>query len=438
MRSVILRSVVPRVVLLHALALSLAGCNVEETLHAMVAGQNANAAAQPGEQLALAEHWTCPMHAHVVQDHPGSCPICGMDLVETSPAGGHEAGVVVDTATRQRMGVRLATAELRRISRPLSTYGTVAVDPRNALEVTSKTEGWIVKLHVGAVGERVRAGQALYEVYSPTLIQKQREYLRQDERRRQLRNSVASQPDTYKDILANIEREGALARRQLALDGLDEALLREIETRNDALEFVPIRAQQDGIVLEIATQPGAAVGVSDPILRLADIARVWVDVTLYEDQLDWLRGNEAVQLRAAKGGRWSGEGRLEFVSHVIDTATRTLRGRVMVDNDQELLRPGMLLDVTIQTNSHEALVVPRSALLRSGRSEHVMVHHGDGRFVPTPVVAGVETGEWVEIVEGIAPAASVAVNGQFLLDSAAALADTWQRAQIADGAAGAM
>lgn len=124
--------------------------------------------------------WICPMHPEIMQNHPGTCPICGMDLVQSkdSAAHNHDHGIHIDTASIQKLGVRLASIKKTSLSQEIRTYGNVIVDGDTLYNVHTKVDGWIKKLNINSVGQQIRKGQIIYEIYSPDLIAQQKEYLR--------------------------------------------------------------------------------------------------------------------------------------------------------------------------------------------------------------------------------------------------------------------
>jgi Cu(I)/Ag(I) efflux system membrane fusion protein len=360
-----------------------------------------------------------------VQDHPGTCPICGMELVATSAS--EHTGVIVDAATWQKLGMRVAAAEQKRLTRRIATHGTVAVDQSSITHMSPKYEGWIRKLHVQAVGERVRAGDVIYEIYSPELIARQRDYLKVVDRRNQVRRMLPDPTAVENETLMMLAAEGMRQRLQMFYEDMGPEFLQEIESRKEPLDLVAIRAPRDGIVTDIGAREGAFVTSMTNIVSLADLSRVWVDITLYEDQLAWVRDGDEVTVSFSGADAPQLTGKLRIASPLLDPQTRTVRARMTVANRGEHLRPGEYADVTVQAQSRKSLAVPRTALLRTGTGTLVMRHAGDGRFVPTVVDVGLESPFWAEIKSGLSAGEEVAVNGQFLLAAEASIQDTLAR-----------
>jgi len=375
--------------------------------------------------------WVCPMHPHILQDHPGSCPICGMDLVEMAGGAGHRGGdaMQVDTALQQRIGVRLATVTPRRLSRDVHAYGTVAVDEGSLHAVNSSVDGWISKLHVSAVGQRVAAGQLLYEIYSPELVQRQREYIELLQRRDQLLESGDGLYGQAAQLAASLARERIWTREKLAYSGISTRTLDQIERTYRTIDQVPVYASQAGYVTQFGAREGAYVTPMTTLLSLADNTIVWIDIALYPDQLEWIREGDEVKVLSPDPDQPPLEGRLTFAMPTVDTATRTVRARLSVNNAGRSLRPGQFVDVVITARPRNVLAVPSSAVIRTGRGERVMLAREGGHFMPVPVATGIETADYTEIIDGLQEGAQVAVSGQFLLDAAASMNDSMRRMQ---------
>jgi Cu(I)/Ag(I) efflux system membrane fusion protein len=164
----------------------------------------------------------------------------------------------------------------------------------------------------------------------------------------------------------------------------------------------------------------------DPLFSFADLSQVWVDVPLYPDQIAWVKEGDRVTIRLPPGMR-DIKTRLKFIAPTVDSTTRTVLARLSVNNAKYKLPIGSFLDVTIHAKPHKALVVPRSAVMRTGKGDMVIVAEGNGHFTPVKVETGIETDDAIEITSGLQAGDQVAVNGQFLLDAAASMSDAAQR-----------
>jgi Cu(I)/Ag(I) efflux system membrane fusion protein len=374
--------------------------------------------------------WVCPMHAHIVQDHPGNCPVCGMDLVSAPGARQHaEPGVTVDPATIQRLGVRLAEARQQPLSREIHTYGEVVIDQSTLVNISPKTDGWIRSISVHAAGDPVRAGEPLYAIYSPELIQRQREYIDVLRRRDKLLSSFTTITGQNAQALASLARQRRRLRDKFLYTDLTRQQLEDLEAFRRPQDVVTIQSPVSGFASQVNARAGDYVSPLTTLLSVATTASVWVNIEIYPDQSAWVAEGDTVLVRIATPRLRSVRGTLRFASPVATGAARTRTARLTLDNTELGLTPGTLVEAVIVSAPRSALVVPRSAILHSGRGDTVMLSRGDGHFTPTSVETGLETGELVEITRGLQAGDQVAVNGQFLLDAAASMNATRRRLQ---------
>jgi Cu(I)/Ag(I) efflux system membrane fusion protein len=384
--------------------------------------------------------WVCPMHPQIIRDQPGVCPICGMDLVEMDQPDtsqpGHSHGVRLNTATQQRLGVRLAAAKWQTLSQDIHTYGNVAADESLIFNLSAKVEGVIRKLHVSSVGQQVLAGQVLYEIYSPELIKLQHEFIDLLKEKDRLSKKMLSEDahisgqgmTTYEmmELGENTTKRIVFIEKFLYVDAGNE-LIEELNRTYRARDVVEVRAPQSGFVTKIEVHEGSSVKPMDNLLSFADLSHVWIDVTLYPDQLAWVKNGDQVTVKLPQSDTREIKTRLQFIAPMVDSATHTVQARLSVNNAKNLLLIGSFLDVIIHAKPHKALAVPRSAVMRTGKGDLVMLAEGSGYFTPVKVETGIETTDSIEITAGLHAGDQVAVNGQFLLDAAASMSDAVQR-----------
>lgn len=374
--------------------------------------------------------WVCPMHPEIMQDHPGTCPICGMDLVESKNPAAHDHSIHVDSASIQKLGVRLARVIKSTVSQEIRVYGNVTADEGTLYNVHSKFDGWIKKSYIHSVGQRIEKGQVIYEIYSPELIMQQKEYLKFVARRNQILQTmgdVTLQENEYvMDLLMELSKE----RTKFLYEDIGTETIQQLEDSRQAVEVVKILAGESGVVTQINAREGSFATPSATLFTVADVAKVWVAVTLYPDQASQVKNGDDVTITGPDGPgsrKQAIKAKLDFVNPVADN--NKVSARVAIDNSQLHLRPGGFVDMTIHAQAHGALVVPSSAVLRSGQGDVVMLHRGEGHFLPVYVETGIESGDLIEITDGIQQGAEVAVNGQFLLDSAASMSAAVERMQ---------
>lgn len=365
--------------------------------------------------------WVCPMHPEIMQDHPGTCPICGMDLVESKHHAGHEQGIQVDSATLQKLGVRLAVVKKSPVSLDVNAYGNVSLDEGRLYSVHSKFDGWIKKSYIHSVGQRIEKGQTIYEIYSPELVMQQKAYLAFLVRRNQIMQSIGDARMEENEFVMDLLQDLARERTKFLHENVSLDTVQRIEDTRQPIDVVKIVSEESGVVTQINAREGSFAPPSATLFTLGDVSRVWVTATLYPDQAADVKVGDEITLTGADGQRI--KGRLDFLSPLADNNKVTARASIVNSH----FRPGSFVDVTIHTQPREALVLPRSAVIHTGRGEMVMIFRGEGHFLPAYIDTGAETQDSIEVTDGLQTGAQVVVNGQFLLDSAASLNATAQR-----------
>jgi len=353
-------------------------------------------------------YWVAPMDPNYRRDKPGKSPM-DMDLVPVyANAAGDDSLVSIDPAVIQSLGVRTAAVERGKLWRLINAVGYVAFDERKLSHLHLRTEGWIEKLNVKSDGERVKKGDVLLELYSRELVNAQEEYVQA------LRGS--------NDYLERASRE------RLEALGMSSAQIKQVKRNKRAYQKVRILASQDGVVDSLNVREGMYVKPDTEVLTLADLSSIWLLVDIFERQADWVAAGQPaeVSLGYLPGRLWEGE--VEFVYPTIDPMTRTLQARLRFDNLDEALKPDMYADVRIYAGPKDAVLsIPREALIKTGDSERVIVALGEGKFRAQEVNAGIESGDFVEVISGLEEGDRVVTSGQFLIDSEASLRASFGR-----------
>jgi Cu(I)/Ag(I) efflux system membrane fusion protein len=381
----------------------------------------------PLAAASLPERYTCPMHPNIVQTGTGTCPICNMALVKLSDGStsSHSNLVHVDASTQQRMGVRLEVIQERDLHRSIKAFATIAPDASRTISVSAKIEGWIKRLHLQGVGQRIRAGQLLYEVYSPELEQKQRDYVglltRLDSLRGNSSSMEATSPGPNSAMIGSLAKERFRARRRLLAADIPEDVLDTLEKERRPLDVMPVRATQGGIVTSISVNEGRYINPMQPILIYTDQSQVWAEVTLYPDQIAWVNNGDTIKISSSLAKTTTFESHIDLYTLQIDPGSRTARLRLPLANASGSFVAGGYADVVIESSPRRALSIPRDALIRTGHGQFVVVSEGDGHFRSASVETGIEDDSFIEIVSGLTPGMEIAVNGQFLLDAASSI-----------------
>lgn len=359
-------------------------------------------------------YWVAPMDPNYRRDKPGKSPM-GMDLIPVYASQGSGSEVSISPVIVQNLGVRTSKAELTRLWRGIDTVGYVDYDESKVSHIHLRTEGWIEKLAVESEGDRFKKGEFLFDVYSPKLVNAQEELI------------AALNSGNKGLISASKERLSAL--------GISSKQIRQLEKDKQVKQRISIYAPQDGVVSDLPVREGMFVQPSMKVMTLGDLSSVWLLAEVFERQSAWVEVGQSaeVSLSFIPGKTW--QGKVEYIYPSLDPKTRTLKIRLRFDNPGEQLKPNMYANVKIFGGATaDTIVIPLAGLIRTGREERVIVATGEGKFEARKVKAGIESGEYVEILEGVNAGDDVVISGQFLIDSEASMRASINRMTLQPGA----
>lgn len=420
-------------------------------------------------QPATRRLWTCGMHPQVMQDTPGTCPICHMDLTPldlpgSAPAGDgpqilfyrhpsdpmtvspvpakDEAGndyqpvfaeapppptgpvdagpeVILEPGLIQRMNVTTTPVERADLVRSVSTVGIVEFDHELETTVTVKFRGYVEHVHVHLVGQKVRKGQALFDVYSPELVQTQQDLLSALAYAKRMEASGATSADARRRAQDLV---GA-ARERLRLWDISPSQIQRVEQEGKVARVLTVTAPASGVITrQLESLAGMEVSPGMGIYTITDVSRAWIAAELYEDQIASVRSQERASVRVDAFPGEVLEARVLAIEPWVERETRTVQVTLGLDNPGGRLRQGMYVNVDFEpVVSEGALLLPPQSILRTGTRNVVIVAKGEGRFAPRDVVLGQESAGRVEILSGLEEGEQVVTSAQFLIDSESSL-----------------
>ena len=344
-------------------------------------------------------YWVAPMDANYRRDEPGKSPM-GMDLVPVyaDEVDGQPGVVKIDPTIVNNLGVRTVLAERGELSRRIETVGYVGYDEDTVQHVHTRVDGWIEKLVTKASGDPVEKGQLLFELYSPTLVNAQEEYL------------VALRSSNKLLLKASRERLASL--------GVTSSEIARLDKERKIRRLVRVYAETDGVIAHLGVREGIFVTPATEIMSVAKLDTIWVIAEVFERQAAWVEAGQSakVELDYLPGEIW--DGTVDYVYPELDPKTRTLKVRLRFDNQSESLQPNMFARVTILGEGFGNVVhIPREALIRGGSVNRVVLALPEGRFRSQPVKVGIESGDRIAIREGISAGDLIVASGQFLIDS---------------------
>ncbi len=360
-------------------------------------------------------YWKAPMDPTYTRDGPGKSPM-GMDLVPecaSRETDSRDNAIKIDPATVQNIGVRTTRVERRDLSRSVRAVGRIAYDERRVTHAHTKVQGWVEKLFVDFVGQQVRQGQPLLEIYSPELVATQEELLLAAKYR------DATQASPFDDVRGGGESLFIATKRRLALWDIPDRDIDRLLESGEVKRTLTLYAPASGVITHLGVRSGMAVEPHLNLYTIADLSRVWVIADVYEYELPWLSLGQSASIELAYLRGEPMQGELTYIAPFLDPKTRTIEVRLELDNSDGKLKPDMFGSVVIQGTPHpDVLVVPSEAVIRSGTRTVAIVALGAGRFEPRNIQLGLETADgWIEVREGLRENEEIVVSGQFLIDS---------------------
>ncbi len=364
----------------------------------------ANAGKAPDGRKVL--YWHDPMVPGQRFDRPGKSPFMDMQLVPVYAEGASDdARVTISARQMQNFGMRTALAMEGRLETGFAAPGVIGIDERALVAVQARSQGYVEKLHVRAQYDSVTAGQPLADLYVPDWLAAQEEWLAL---------KASAQPAAL--------QLAAAARDRLRLLGMPDAEIARVEREGKPSARVTVTAPQGGIVWEIGARDGMAVMPGVTLFKLAGIGTVWITADVPEAQAGLVRVGAPVEARAAAFPERVLKGSVNALLPELNAQTRTVRARIVVANPGGILKPGMFATVSFAAPATASTVlVPAEAVIQTGKRSVVIVDAGEGRFIPTEVEVGRQSGDLAEIRKGIDAGQRIVVSGQFLVDSEANL-----------------
>lgn len=398
-------------------------------------------------------YWYDPMHPNYRSDKPGIAPDCGMDLVPMyegeekkenpqakvlyyydpkapeyksdkpglNPDTGNDLEPAYETAApgtvhisaekQQWIGIQTDVARVTAVAETLRAPGRVAVDETRIVRVTSRTEGWIEKVHANFTGRYVKAGEPMVEIYSPELVATQQEYLLALKARDTLEHSQVQGVAQAQSALVTA------ALRRLQHWGFNAADLQTLALRGEPQRTITIQAPSTGYVLERKALPNARVSPEMELYTLADLSRVWVVADVFEADAAQIRPGMAALIEPSYLPGRKIRATVTQILPQIDAETRTLKVRLDADNPDLLFKPELYANVEFPVSGAARLTVPADAVLDSGTRRVVYLDLGEGHFAPRAVETGQRVGGRVQILSGLKAGDRIVTGGAFLLDS---------------------
>jgi Cu(I)/Ag(I) efflux system membrane fusion protein len=352
-------------------------------------------------------YWTCTMHPQVHMDKPGSCPICGMDLIKkvadekVEPASDKDMANMVTLSGKKQVLANVSTIVVKKenLQEQVTAYSYLDFAENNRKTISARFNGRIEKLFVDKTGDYIKKGQPLFEIYSPDLVQAQNEYLIA------LNNS------------ANPNSLLKASKKKLEIFGLTPEQIQAIDKTKEISITLTYFSPISGTVIEKKVQEGVYVNEGTIIFDVAELSTLWNIAEVYENNLSNVKVGSSVKLhlRAYPGEEFNG--RVTFIYPVINSQTRTVKVRSEFSSLGGKLKPQMYGETVFNNAGGQGLLVPSDAVIIAGKRTVVWAKAGDGMFEARSVQIGNRFGDKYQILSGLNEGDEIAATGGFLIDS---------------------
>ncbi len=370
--------------------------------------------------------YTCPMHPQILEDHPGSCPICGMTLVKKSGQASEGAGISLNTVLQPVnssviSGVNAITPEQKQIPTTVSANGYLDFDTRTFNNIASRFSGRIEKLYIKYAFQEIHQGQRIFDIYSPDMVTAQQDLI---------------------FINKNSPQETGLinaARQKLLLLGMTSAEVNQVIKTGKPYYSLPVYSPYEGHVhdmphtqmenpadasppsdfannLPLSVKEGMYVDKGQTLFNVVNPHMLWAIIKIDPSSVSAIKLNQPVKITLPDLPGKNLYGKVNFIEPTLQNGDKTTSIRVYLDNMDHDLKVNSLIKAEIKSGSAEGLWIPRSALVDLGRTQIVWMKRG-AAYVAHQVNTGTTNGNEVQITKGLSVTDSLASNAQYLTDS---------------------
>jgi len=352
-------------------------------------------------------YYTCSMHPQVHEEHPGKCPICGMDLIAVPKSSKQATNEVHLNEQQIRLGnIQVDTIRNRSIGDKMVLAGTLNFNQQKLSSISTRVEGRIEKLYIKKTGDYVHKGDKLYDLYSEQLNNAKQEYV-----------TAVEEQNTVGNTLINYKALVESAKNKLLLWGVAAAQIDELANNKQASVLTSFYATEDGYVTALNVQEGGYAMEGATVMQLADLSTLWAEAQVYTTQMNAFNQTDNISVQVPDLNNQTITGNIDFVNPEINPDTRINLVRVTIPNANNFLHPGMPVYIVANSKEHHSIALPVDAVLQDSKGATVWVRTKPGVYTVRIVQTGITSGNAIEITSGLQPGDIVVTSGAYLINS---------------------
>lgn len=353
-------------------------------------------------------YYTCSMDPQVIEYKLGKCPICHMQLTEVKKSSVENKDEILLSEQQIQLGnIQTDTIRSGTIGDQLVLTATLNFDQMKASSVSSRVMGRVERLYFKNLGDYVKKGSPLYDLYSEELNNAKQEYLLVLDRKKVFAN----------ETIIDFDQLLQSAENKLLLWGMTEGQVQELAKNRKATPTTTFYSTAAGYITTLDIREGDYVMEGGTIVKLADLSSLWAEAQVYTSQLAAVDRNSIATVQLPDFDGREIKGRIEFVNPEINPDTRINLIRVSIPNPGNQLKPGMPAYVLLKSPQRKTLTLPIDAVIRDGKGATVWIKTSNKTFKSVMVQTGLESDDRIEIKSGLSAGDVVVISGAYLLQS---------------------
>lgn len=349
--------------------------------------------------------FTCPMHPDVIKNEMGICPICHMDLVPVKSSTKSSELMLSDDQIKLA-NIKTLKIEKGGYNNTTQLKGVLQISPLSTNIISSRFTGRIEQLFFKETGLNVKAGQAIFSIYSEELLTLQKDYLL----------NIKQQEAFPNEIIYSKLTEAA--RKKLSLYGYNLKQIQNLSATKKLNPRITVFAEKGGIIKEINVSEGQYISEGSPAFILENLNILWLEAEVYPDEAKNIKVGQMVKVAVNGFENEPVNAKVAFISPQMQENSQVVIIRASISNPEQKYHAGMYASILLSsTNKNNIVKLPVNAVVRDEMHNQIWIRTGNNTFEPRYIELGEENENSIVITKGINPGDEIVVSGAYLLYS---------------------